>query len=397
MVTIEQIIPSDPEDFPTRFLEALDNPECIWKEVFRTLLSPYQNLLIALFFSNNRGESIDTLRVNFNSLNKKLCLELGKSFGFYDFKDALRSLESGFISIAGQIVQFVNPGVRDFLNSFLNNPELILFLPTVAQRADWARNLFQYGMSILSQSQFQEFSKLFIEFAKRADHYPTFTTSQNGFTQKITKDDLPLGQRIEFLVSLALESADSSFLREASLIIHRGKLEIIAVEDGYTLPIIHKKLRDSVSLDPLLCQNLVQQIENLIINVAENFGSTGALISLLDAINESMKDGGLPPLISKAIEDAVTIEVECVEETISGFNTSHEHGDYLEMLETIEDLSGVDLTYEKDSVVQEKENVEEREFEEYQFNDEYFSVQSNQKCDELSDKELRSIFHTLVD
>lgn len=49
-----------------------------------------------------------------------MCLFYSQPIEPYDFEEALRSLESGFISIAGGVVTFVNPSVRDFLKSYLN-------------------------------------------------------------------------------------------------------------------------------------------------------------------------------------------------------------------------------------------------------------------------------------
>ena len=311
MVSTDGVAQVTPEDFPKDVLESLDSPDRIWEKPYRALSRKCQHLLIALFFSNERGETITNLRANFDGLHKILCQEYNHSSDPHDFEDGLKTLESGFISISDKTVQFVNPAVRDFMNKVLVAPRLLLPLPATAKRADWAQNLWRYGENELTKEERREFSESFIEFVKRADHYPTLKMSKRERVVTPSRDDLPLGQRIWFLVSLAVESTKQEFLYAASAIIEASRLSIIPEDDGQTLPIVHQIIRDSINVDSQPGAQLLRQIEELLVTAIEEGGTTQGLINVLEAINEYFEDD-VPSSIRQALEAAVYEEEEYI-------------------------------------------------------------------------------------
>ena len=127
----------EPAEYPAHLFRALENPDLIWSKPFRALDMKSQNLLIALYFGSQSGTMIGELSIIFSPLHRNICAHYGQPTMPIDFEDALRSLESGFVSIAGQSVSFVNPSLRDFLRSYLVDRELLLLLPPTAQRSDW--------------------------------------------------------------------------------------------------------------------------------------------------------------------------------------------------------------------------------------------------------------------
>ena len=150
MVTRDRVTDVAPEDFPKNILESLDDPDHIWERPYKTLSRRCQHLLLTLFFSNEHGETIENLQVNYYSVHEVLCRKYNCSFRPHDFEYALKTLESGFISISDKTVQFVNPAVRDFIKKTLDDPEIVLLLPAAAKRADWAQCLWKHGKNVLA-------------------------------------------------------------------------------------------------------------------------------------------------------------------------------------------------------------------------------------------------------
>lgn len=91
-----------PAEFPNYVYHALENPELVWSKPYRSLDIKSQNLLVTLFFGSEYGQEIAKLRGNFSELHRVVCRHYGQPAKPTDFEEALRSLESGFISIAGQ-------------------------------------------------------------------------------------------------------------------------------------------------------------------------------------------------------------------------------------------------------------------------------------------------------
>lgn len=106
-------------DYPKYIYHALENPDLVWSKPYRSLDMKSQNLLVALFFGNQFGQEIDELRENFLELHRTVSTYYSQPTKPGDFETVLRALESGFISISGKRVSFINPSVRDFLKAYL--------------------------------------------------------------------------------------------------------------------------------------------------------------------------------------------------------------------------------------------------------------------------------------
>ena len=441
MVTREKVTDVAPVEFPQYILESLDSPDHIWKRPYRVLGAKYQHLLIALYFSNERGETITNLRVNYNGVHETLCKKYNYSPSQDDFEYALKTLESGFISISDKTVQYVNPAVRDFMKKTLDNPELLLLLPAAAKRADWAQCLWKHGKHVLTKRELRRFSESFIEFAKGIEQYPTLKITKHRRYQVTSPDDLPLGDRIRFLVLLAVESTEQEFLHLALAIIEARRLSIIPKEDGYTLPIVHEMVRDLVGKDSSIGVQLLRQIEELLvivvekgfttqefINAIEVHGtirdcictdspmgaqllvqieeelaavieeglSTQELIAAFESVNEYFQ-GDVPFPIGQALEVAVCREEEYAHEVIGELSTSGELREYLELLEGVEYHSGSDLSYTRDAVSEKLGEIEEQENAGIDPNDwKEFYWHHRTENDDFDDRQLNSLFQSLI-
>ena len=394
MVTTDRVTKVAPEDFPKDILESLDSPNRIWEMPYKALSRNCQHLLMALFFSNERGETNTNLEVNFDGLHEILSQRHNHSIDPNDFEDGLKTLESGFISISDKTVQFVNPAVRDFMKKVLVSPGLLLPLPAAAKRADWAQRLWRHGKNELPKEERREFSESFTEFAKRADHYPTLKMTKRGRFLTTSQDDLPLGQRIWFLVSLALECTEEEFLYAALAIIEARRLSIIPEDDGRTLPIVHEMIRDSIGVDSQLGEQLLGQIEELLVTAIEEGLTTQGLTIVFEAVNEHFEDD-VPSWIREALEAAVCGEEKYIHDIIEELNSTRELQDHIELLEYVEELSGLGLPGALKATSEKMAKVEEREWDEYhRYGDDWGYSRSKNKV--FDDRQLKSLLQTLI-
>ena len=395
MVTRKKVTEVTPAEFPMYMLEALDNPKDIWEKPYKSLCPRYQHLLITLFFSNERGESITNLKVNYHGVHEILCKKYNHSFGPDDFNDALKTLESGFISISGKTIQYVNPAVQDFLKQFLDDPELLASLPAAAKRADWADRLWKYGKNVLSKGELRRFSESFIGFVNNVNSYPTLTEIESEIGRGFKRDDLPLGHRIKLLVSLAVESTMQEFLNAASAIIEAKQLRIMPEEDGHMLPAAHKMIRDSFCMDLSLNKRLLSQIEELLVTVIKEGFDIDGLISVLEAVDQCF-EREIPPQIREALDGAIKSEQEYILDMGLDLNTTEELSGYIDQLKLVEDLSGLDLTKARDALEEKMIEVEEREYGECELGSwrDYGYFRSNDEV--FDDHQLNGLFQPLI-
>ena len=395
-VTRNKVTEVTPKEFPKHILGALDNPKDIWEKPYRLLYPRHKHLLITLFFSNERGEPIANLKANYHGIHEALCKKYNHSSEPDDFDNALKTLESGFVSISDETVQYVNPAVQDFMKQFLDNPELLASLPSAANRVDWAERLWKYGKDVLSKGERQEFSESFIEFAKSTNNFPTLKEVESETGRTIVRDDLPLGHRIKFLVSLAVESAKQEFLDVASSIIETNQLNIIPEEDGCTLLAAHKMIRESLCMDFTVSRRLLTHIEELLVTVVKEGFDTDGLITVLEATKQYFEDE-VPPQLREALDDAVENEKEYILDMVWSLNTTEELSYHIDSLKLIEDLSGLDLTEVLDALEEQMIEVEEDEYGEDELRSwkDYGYSRSNDKI--FDDIQLNGLFQPLID
>lgn len=116
-----------PEQYPEAFLSNLEHPQRIWETAFQGHLeSASQDLLLVLSSLPDRV-FIDDLGEAFEAFHRYRVEKYSQSGTAYDFPKALRELEGSFTKTnsypSSIVVEFHNPSVRDFLESWLeHNP-----------------------------------------------------------------------------------------------------------------------------------------------------------------------------------------------------------------------------------------------------------------------------------
>ena len=182
----------------------------------------------------------------------------------------------------------MNPSVRDFLKLYLVDPEFLTLLPPAAKRADWAQRLWAHGMTVFTeQIEIGDFANAFVEFARRADHYPTLTVVGSRRLSRIRRDDLAIAERLDLLVSLALASGNRAFWEAASEIMESGRLSTISGVDAMVLPTVYKRIRDGQDEHAPLRLQLLGQIEALLAAaIGDGLDDIEDLNAVIEAVQE---------------------------------------------------------------------------------------------------------------
>ncbi|MBZ9801087.1 hypothetical protein [Mesorhizobium sp. ES1-6] len=109
------------EDYPSRFMETLNNPRAIWDKVFNSHISTNaQVLLYCMFLSYSRiafrsGVSIGGLKPFFIGALDQFQVDNRHHLGDTVLEETLREISSSFVTVDGGQVDFINPSVQDFL------------------------------------------------------------------------------------------------------------------------------------------------------------------------------------------------------------------------------------------------------------------------------------------
>ena len=394
-ISSSRVDPINPEEFPDYVLSALSEPERIWKKPYKSLEFKSQNFLIALFFCSQVGESIETLRINYNALHKLLCNLHGRPSSLSDFEDALQKLESGFVSINGQKVEFVNPSVRDFLNVILADFEFLKNLPEAAERVDWARGLWRYGKTLLKDrhQDLKTFAKKFFSFAKIVDRYPSTKVTKWRKDSMFKRDDLSLAERVAFLCDLAFECGDLGFLESALLILNSDQLRIIPEEDARIGIGLHRKICVLLDENSVLRPGLLEGVERLVVNA---IGSGLNLEELVGVIEVAKKSFGAetPMNVQDAIDNAVLdVESQMLDPE---WHMVIDQGpeEQLSLLDKLEELTGGDASELRKIVDDQRERFKFFDYDEYKLSG--YPRASRTPNDSFDDFELNSLFTTLI-
>lgn len=138
MTQNERWLPIESDDFGTAFLDVLENPNEIWRNAFERRISFAAQCLLVVLVSLPGRTYHDDLKEAFVNYYRHICAAQNSVPQHTAFRDALEELEGTFIAInvwSAKIVviQFHNPSVRDFLETYLaSDPDSILALLSTA-------------------------------------------------------------------------------------------------------------------------------------------------------------------------------------------------------------------------------------------------------------------------
>ncbi|CDT97744.1 conserved hypothetical protein [Vibrio coralliirubri] len=386
----------EPNDYPKHIIKTLDNPELIWNKPFNTLNISSQNLLIALFFESRYSKvKVDELREQFSELHRRVCFFYGQPTTPMDFQHSLKALESGFISISGGKVDFVNPSVNDFLKSYLNEKEFLGLLPNIAKKANWAKTLWKHMKTVFKdQEEDLKYCALqFKEFAQVIDRTPTQTRIKiSGISLWWVHSDLSLSGRVEFLFELWECTEDNFFLEKALELLTSSNLDTDASTDGQDLPELHSWVSEHIEDQEKQTRYLVA-IEDKLNSILESGVHIEELISIIESVKFNITDSNESKL-QTTIDKQINTEFSCVGDLINNLDSEDELNEHIEFLDKLASLTNRDAESSK-NIVRNRIN----EFDEYEDIDPT-SINRPRKDnvgkEEFNDEELKSLFSNLL-
>ena len=384
----------EPSEYPGHLYKALESPELIWSKPFHALDIKSQNLLVSLYFGSEFGQAINGLKLNFSELHKIVCAHYDQPTMPSDFSDALKSLESGFISISGQSVSFVNPSLRDFLKLYLVEREFLLLLPLTTQRVDWGGALWSHVKDVFNTNPevLREFAMKFVKFAETIEATPTFAREGDGDEWLVSQNDLALTDRIELLLDWWEASSNSRFVEKVSDLLGESDLDMVPWRDGQSLPSIHLRARSFLEGKLPLRDNVLEAITTRLVAIIDSKPVVEDLIDIIMSVQKYMNDA-TPDVVESAIESAVHYELWETEDAISHLGSERELAEHLEHLDTLAALIGEDAEGAKEVVLQRLGEFEEPDHGEHRPS---FSRRGNATGEEFSDESMRSLFLNLL-
>jgi len=384
----------EPKDYPRYIYSSLQNPDLIWSKPFRNLNMKCQNLLITLFFGEQYGQEIDVLSSNYLELHRAVCLFYAQPIEPYDFEEALQTLESGFISIAGRMVTFVNPSVRDFLKSYLNKKDFLSLLPSSVSRSDWVNNLWchlqdKFGAN---DEEMRYFSLCFKEFAPNINETPTCKRVEKNGIIYTRNDDLPLSERAGLLFEWWECTYDNFFLERMFDLLSSDALELITPNDGILLPELHWKLSNLIEENHFIKLQLLHAIEDKIVKIFDRGVPNDELLPIIESANEFLSHGKVA-LVDQAVDDAVSYEFTDTRDAIRDLITEDELDGHIDFLYSLASITGHDPD-DAIAIVQDRKNEisEEDTFKQSAS----FSPRNDHAEKEFTDEDLKSLFSSLI-
>ncbi|KUO69569.1 MAG: hypothetical protein APF80_13465 [Alphaproteobacteria bacterium BRH_c36] len=308
-------------DYAGAFIHALENPHQLWDTAFRTHIQPMcRHLLISLYFCSEYGAEIDDLKTTFNALHPVLCKIYNISHKPKDFEEALKILEGGFLAIGGSTISFINPSLRDYMADYLDDASLLATMASTAQRAAWARSLWQHvrNRKKLPTEQQRLIVNKFKSIAANFEKLPVM--KRDSINPKIYHFyDLSMTDRISLLLDWTSVTGDTEFITYA-VQIAESPHEFSPWQDGRSLVGLLQRLRQGEATELLHIRNLSDKITDRIIAMLQNHIWPDDLDRIYEAMEESRDvlscdifdaaNQAIARIIDDAREDAASIDSE---------------------------------------------------------------------------------------
>tara|TARA_R110002124_G_scaffold60484_3_gene165876 strand:+ start:12759 stop:15026 length:2268 start_codon:yes stop_codon:yes gene_type:complete len=384
----------DHQAYPQYIYQALENPDLIWSKPFKSLDMKSQNILVALFFCGEYGQEIEELRQNFTGLHRAVCNFYSQSTKPSDFEEALRSLESGFLSITGSRVNFVNPSVRDFLKLHLIDRDFLGLLPATASRCDWSKGLWVHIKDHFKtwEEEIRYFASLFVVFIENIEATTTVKRSTSDGAACLQKDDLCLSDTAELLFSWWEASGDEIFIEAALSMLLEPSHKLVPWRDGSSLPELHWWVKSFVDDDHHCKPELLIAIENRLIDVSSRGVATDDLVTIVEKIDEYMADGDIDH-INAELDSVISYEFLETEDAISHLDSKDDLVEHLGYLKSLAKLTGHALEHAEIAVQNRIKEIEESDATERTTG---YSPRRERGEDKFTDDDIKSLFSNLI-
>lgn len=383
-----------PDDFVRHFLHNLDHPTEIWDKAFREHIpQKAQHLLIYLFFCSEWGEPLDDLRTGFERLHSRLCSKFNLPSAPTDFEDAIKLLEGSFIHLQGSTVSYINPSVRDYLNSYLNDASLLAELANASVRANWAQSVWEHYRDLSSEPSIspREFTENFDAVGQRFKDLPSWR-SLPGEPNVRSPFDLSLTERCKLLAEWEVSSGCGKFSSSLIGVVSSSRDRFSGWRDGTRLPDLIVSLRSGAASKFDGAIEVAGKLEDKLIEILED-GSCAC--DDLESIRGDIEIGGdnISEEVLEVLGQVIENEVEAAGDIVGQFDSAAELQDHSEHLISLAEWAGIDPS-PAISKIQER-------FDELRNSDDEPSTASFpsgpvRASDNFDDKELISMFEDLA-
>lgn len=321
------------QDYGKAFLHALNHPHDLWDHAFRHRSRECQHLLLALFFNSEFGTTIERLRTAFDALHAHLSALYGLSHGPKDFEEALRVLDGGFVHIRDQNVNFINPSLRDYLASYLDDTGLLVSFAAVCPSAEWSMRVWRQGTESFTPEDHKRLALAFVSVAKAFGDHPVYR--RNG-APPVTYEtvDVVLSRRIDLLVEWFAHTDMEIFLDVAIELTNSPRFHFTAWQDGDNLVSLAQEINYPMMMDdvPKLAE-LRARVEAVLIDMIDGGIGSDDLESLSDTVDASRR--WLSPAVNEAIERAIIREFDDIRQTTREIDSESTLQDYAGALEKL--------------------------------------------------------------
>lgn len=378
------------------FIDALDNPERIWDKPFRNHIPRRcRHLLVALYFSSEYGSDIEELHTLFDNLHQRLCAAHNLSHDVKDFEECLRVLEGSFVVIVNRRVSFINPSVRDYLNSYLSDKGPLITMASGATTANFAKQIFEQFQRIpgVDDADCRALLEQFSDFVMRLDEIPIWRPSSDN-SGTLTLGDMGHGRRIELLISWWQTYPSPIFLEAAKAIALRRVNSFSPWQDASVLGNILARSLALPDNDRVPLEEIVALVEKAIHEMFERPLDPDDLERLINTVDEN--ENLLGSLFETDILTAIPQLIENVGKNLSHVDSDSTLSDFVATIEELAKRVGHDpssVEVAKDAIQRRIEEVDEHSVEDSEMSvtGEYPRV-----TDRFDDQDLMSLFASLI-
>jgi len=394
-LTSENIEPSAPDNYPESILSALDNPNSTWEKAFNTLAFNCQHLLITLYFCKEYlGAELEELRLRYVPLHRAVATRFSLPQKPTDFEDAIKILESGFISISGSRVDFVNPSVRDFLKRHLKDSELLRLVLSTSVDVNFALAVWHH-LSKLSQMDIEALGQSARHFESLIPlilSSPTQKLVQMDGYKAYRNCDSGISERIKLLMELYECTQIESFYNATKSILISTNLDVDTSSDTRLLPEFHADLSVMEGLSEDQRIEMKRIIEDKIKSILHDGMHIEDLTYAIDYIHEFMTGSSLSELKTE-IELAVASEIDNIESGYISLDDIDEIDLYIDNFKKITELTELNTTSVLSTLDTMAGEIEEQSYEQSGTSHQ----PSNRTHDEkFTDIDIKSLFYNLL-
>ncbi|HEA3132739.1 TPA: restriction endonuclease [Aeromonas hydrophila] len=398
MTDILRIGDIEPANYPMAFIDALNNPSQIWDTAFRTHIDDRcRHLLITMFFLTEYGVPLATLRLSYDHLHNVMSVAYGQAHGPKDFEEALRILEGSFISIVNigvPRVFFINPSLKDYLSTYLQDPGLLVRLVPAAASIDWLSQLWDFvyphGLSEGDQANIAIACVGMLEMIETRQHW----RPKAGYPQTLEYNDATNSKRLRILMDWWLLTNEQRFADSLMNIARNPQNGFGAWSDGEALLDLFCWLNDGGGDRTFIYKaELLELIEKALMDTIR-WSSSDMLTKFVDMVDAA---SGMPVSITLALQDAVLEEFKDNESRIRDDDSESSLSDRIDALKKFAPRFEVPDKVLHSAISAIEDRIEEIEDLSCQSTSQSFSSTNKHESDTFDDIALRDLFAPLLE